>query len=65
MGTNHGVHNRSAHLLWTRGSLLYGLSGDHILQFGELSTVRGETSTGNEPRAVGHASRNVGRGSKS
>ena len=61
MGANHGVHNRNAPLLWSRGSALYGLSGNHILQFGELSTICGRAQARNEPRAVGNTQRDRDR----
>ena len=61
MGANHGVHYCNTPLLWSSGSALYGLSGPNILQFGELSTICGNTQGGDEPRAVGHTQRDKNR----
>ena len=57
MGVKRGLHHCNANLLWSNGTALYGLSEPNILQFGELSTVRGKTSTRNEPFFVGQAPR--------
>ena len=62
MGVSRGVHTCNAHLLWSRGSALYGLSGPVILNYGELSTIRGKTPSRNESFSVGHASGIADRG---
>ena len=61
MRIKHGVHHCNANLLWSRGSALYGVSGDHILNYGELSTIPRETQARNEPQSVGSAQRNRDR----
>ena len=61
MGVSRGVHTCNAHLLWSRGSALYGLSGPVILNYGELSTISREAQTRDEPRSMGSAQRNRDR----
>ena len=62
MGVKRGLHHCNANLLWSRGSLLYSVSGSNVLEYGELSTIRGRTQARNEPYSVGQAQGNADRG---
>ena len=62
MEVKRGLYHCNAGLLWSSGTALFGVSGPDILEYGELSSIRGKPSSRNEPRTVGNAQRIADRG---